>query len=30
LISFDFGVKTNCTFLLRRVFRVCGRDEGAM
>jgi hypothetical protein len=30
LISFDFGVKTNCTFLLRRGVRVCGRDEGAM
>ncbi len=30
MISFDFGVKTNCVFLLRRGFRVCGRDEGAM
>ena len=29
MISFDFGGKTNCIFLLRRGFRVCGREEGA-
>jgi hypothetical protein len=30
LISFDFGVKTNSAFLLRRGFRVCGRDQRAL
>ena len=30
MISFDFGGKTNCIFLSRRGFRVCGRDQRAL
>ena len=30
MISFDFGVKINCTFLLCKGFRSCGSDEGAL